>query len=118
MRLLRVIVIYCCIRSIRLIILRLIILNGIYIKKKGEDLFHSFLVHGHSAKELLSKFSKETDGNGLLSAHAPFRMAGRRWRLSRMSQAMSQPQPNESELIRKCKLCNEILNNVSDERVK
>ena len=108
-RLLRVIVIYCCIRSICLIILRLIIL------KKGEDLFHSFLVHGHSAKELLSKFSKETDGNGLLSAHAPFRMAGRRWRLSRMSQAMSQPQPNESELIRKC---NEILNNVSDERVK
>ena len=49
-----------------------------------------------SAKELVSMSSKRTFGNGLLSAHFPSITAGRRWRLSRMSQAMSQPQANGS----------------------
>ena len=77
-----------------------IAINNIDIsrKKRNEnDLFYSFIVYGHSTKELGSNFSKLTDGNGLLLADFPFRTCGRRWRLARMSQAMSQPQANGSE---------------------
>ena len=61
----------------------------------------SFLFHGQKLKNLGSNSSKGTDGNELSLAHFPNRKRERRWRLSRMSQAMSQPQANGSELIKK-----------------